>query len=182
MIQLETERLIMRMWREDDFEAYARICSDPEVMRYLNQEGVPLTRSESWRQLAFLVGHWHLRGYGHWAVEEKSSERLVGRIGFLNPEGWPDFEIGWTLGREYWGKGYAIEGARRALEYAFTQLNRQHVISLIRPGNQGSINVAERLGEQFEGRTEVAGLELLVYGIHLDAWRAASQLIQPERN
>jgi RimJ/RimL family protein N-acetyltransferase len=173
MIQLETDRLIMRMWRENDFEAYARICADPEVMRYLNKDGKPLTRSEAWRQLAFLIGHWHLRGYGHWAVEEKASGNLVGRIGFLNPEGWPDFEIGWTLGRGYWGKGYAIEGARRVLEYAFTEFKRERVISLIRPGNQGSINVAERLGEKLEGRTEVDGLDLLVYAIHRDAWQGA---------
>jgi RimJ/RimL family protein N-acetyltransferase len=86
MIELETERLIMRMWREDDFEAYARICADPEVMRYLNKDSKPLTRLESWRHMAFLIGHWHLRGYGHWAVVEKSSGNLVGRIGFLYPE------------------------------------------------------------------------------------------------
>lgn len=173
MTELETERLILRMWREDDFEAYARICADPDVMRYLTKEGKPLTRLEAWRHLAFLIGHWHLRGYGHWAVEEKSGGSLVGRIGFLYPEGWPDFEIGWILGREYWGRGYAIEGARRALEYAFTELDREHVVSLIRPGNQGSINVAEKLGEKLEGRTEVAELEVLVYGIHRDAWHAA---------
>jgi RimJ/RimL family protein N-acetyltransferase len=173
MIKLETERLIMRMWREDDFEAYARICADPEVMRYLNKDSKPLTRLESWRHMAFLIGHWHLRGYGHWAVVEKSSGNLVGRIGFLYPEGWPEFEIGWTLGSEYWGKGYAIEGARRALEYAFAELDREHVVSLIRPGNQGSINVAERLGEKLEGRTEVAGLDVLVYGIYRNEWRAA---------
>ena len=163
----------MRMWREDDFEPYASICADPEVMRFLNKEGKPLTRQEAWRQLAFLTGHWHLRGYGHWAVEEKSSGNLVGRIGFLNPEGWPDFEIGWTLGREYWGRGYAIEGARRALEYAFTELDRDHVVSLILPGNQASVSVAERLGEKLKGSAEVAGLHVLVYGMDRDAWRAA---------
>jgi RimJ/RimL family protein N-acetyltransferase len=78
-----------------------------------------------------------------------------------------------TLKSEYWGKGYAIEGARRALEYAFAELDREHVVSLIRPGNQGSINVAERLGEKLEGRTEVAGLDVLVYGIYRNEWRAA---------
>ena len=161
------------MWREDDFEAYARICADPEVMRYLNKEGKPLTRLQAWQHMAYLIGHWHLRGYGHWAVEEKANGKLVGRIGFLNPVGWPDFEIGWTLGREYWGRGYAIEGARRALEYAFTELDRKHVVSLILPGNQGSIKVAERLGEKFEGGAEVGGLDVLVYGIDRDGWRAA---------
>jgi|SRR5436190_2896463 len=172
MIQLETGRLILRMWRENDFEPYARICADPEVMRYLNKEGKPLSRLQSWQHLAFLIGHWHLRGYGHWAVEEKSSGNLVGRIGFLYPAEWPDLEIGWTLGREYWGKGYATEGASRALEYAFNDLDRAHVVSLIRPGNEGSIKVAERLGETLEGRTEVGGLEVLVYGIYRNGHRA----------
>lgn len=164
MVELETERLILRMFREDDFDSYARICADPDVMRYL-AEGKPYTRAEAWRHMAFLIGHWQLRGYGHWAVEEKASGHIIGRIGFLNPEGWPGFEIGWTLGREYWGKGYAAEGARRALHYAFTELDRDHVISLIHPDNQASIRVAERLGERLEGKADVFGKEVLVYGV-----------------
>lgn len=171
MIQLETERLILRMWREADFEAYARICADPEVMRYLG--GKPYTRLEAWRHMAYLVGHWHLRGYGHWAVEEKASGQLIGRLGLQNPEGWPGFEIGWTLARESWGKGYATEGARRALEYAFTEMGRGHVISLIHPENRASIRVAERLGEKVEGKTEVLGIDVLIYGVSREAWRAA---------
>ncbi len=163
-VQLETERLILRMWREEDFEPYAEICKDPEVMRYLN--GKPYTRLESWRHLAFLIGHWHLRGYGHWAVEEKASGELAGRIGYLNPDGWPGFEIGWTLGRRFWGKGYAIEGARRALDYAFTELDQRHVISLIHPENHPSIRVAEKLGEKHEAATEILGTPLLIYGVY----------------
>jgi RimJ/RimL family protein N-acetyltransferase len=162
-VQLETDRLILRMWRDDDFEAYAKMCADPEVMRYLG--GKPFDRSEAWRHMAFLVGHWQLRGYGHWAVEEKASREFVGRIGFLNPEGWPAFEIGWTLAREFWGRGYAIEGARRALLYAFDELDKDHVISLIDPQNKNSIKVAERLGEKEEGKTELFGREVLIYGI-----------------
>ncbi|HKG21980.1 MAG TPA: GNAT family N-acetyltransferase [Blastocatellia bacterium] len=171
MVQLETERLILRMWRNEDFETYAEICANPEVMRYLG--GKTFTRLEAWRHMAFLVGHWQLMGYGHWAVEEKETGSLIGRIGFLNPEGWPGFEIGWTLGREHWGKGYAIEGARRALEYAFDDLDRDHVISLIHPENRGSITVAERLGEKPEGKTDLMGIEVLIYGIDRDTWRAA---------
>jgi RimJ/RimL family protein N-acetyltransferase len=151
------------MWRNEDFEAYARICADAEVMRYLG--GKTFTPLEAWRHMAFLVGHWHLLGYGHWAVEEKASGDVIGRLGFLNPEGWPGFEIGWTLAREHWGKGYAVEGARRALEYAFTELDRDHVISLIHPENRASIKVAERLGEKLEGETELLGIDVLVYGI-----------------
>lgn len=171
-VRLETERLILRMFREDDFEAYARICADADVMRYLGG-GKPYTRLEAWRHMAFLVGHWQLRGYGHWAVEEKASGNLVGRIGFLNPAGWPGFEIGWTLGRESWGRGYATEGARRALDYAFGEMGRDHVISLIHPENEGSIRVAERLGERLEGTAEIFGIEHLVYGIDREAWSSA---------
>jgi RimJ/RimL family protein N-acetyltransferase len=101
-VTLETERLILRMWRDDDHEQYAKLCADPEVMRFLG--GKTFSPMESWRHMAFMIGHWHLRGYGPWAIEEKSSGRLLGRIGFFNPAGWPGFELGWTLGREVLGK------------------------------------------------------------------------------
>lgn len=115
--------------------------------------------------MAFLVGHWELLGFGHWAVEEKSSGKFAGRLGFLNPAGWPGFEIGWTLGHEFQGKGYATEGAKRALQYAFEELDKDHVISLIDPQNKASIRVAERLGEKLEGETELMGRNVLIYGI-----------------
>ena len=84
----------------------------------------------------------------------------------MNPAGWPGFELGWTLGRDSWGKGFAIEGARRALEYAFKEMDRDHVISLIAPDNVRSMKVAERLGEKVEGKTELLGKEVFIYGIH----------------
>jgi RimJ/RimL family protein N-acetyltransferase len=163
MLTLETERLILRQWREDDFEDYAAICADPEVMRYLG--GKPFTRLEAWRHMAFLIGHWQLRGYGHWAVEEKATGRVIGRLGFLNPEGWPGFEVGWTLARDAWGKGYASEGARHALSHAFTEMGRRRVISLIHPENRASIKVAERMGEKPEGETEILGIPVIIYGV-----------------
>jgi len=125
------------MLREDDFESYARNFSEPEVTRYLG-DGKPLDRREAWRSMAFHVGHWALRGYGMWAVEEKASGRLVGR----------------------------------ALAYAFTELGREHVISMIRPENVPSIKVAERIGERLESRSELFGREVLIYGIDRRTWRA----------
>lgn len=91
--------------------------------------------------------------------------KYIGRIGFFYPEGWPGFELGWVLGREFWGKGYASEGARRALEYGFAEMGRDHVISLIHPDNSPSIKVAERLGEGIEGETELFGHTVLIYGV-----------------
>src|SRR5512145_997396 len=162
------------MFREDDLDAYAAICADGEVMRYLG-DGKTLTRSEAWRQMAMILGHWQLRSYGLWAVEERATGALVGRLGFFQPEGWPGFELGWMLRRASWGKGYATEGARRALAHAFTNLGRDRVISLIRPANLASIRVAERLGERFEGRTELFGHEALVYGVDRRRWETAAR-------
>jgi len=163
VITLETDRLKLRGWRNEDFDEFAELCADAEVMRFIG--GKAVDRLEAWRQFAFHVGHWELRGYGHWVVEEKSTGRLVGRVGFLNPVGWPAFEIGWTLKREFWGKGYASEAARRALQYGFNELDKPHIISLIHPENKASIHVAERLGETLEGKTELFGHDVLIYGI-----------------
>jgi RimJ/RimL family protein N-acetyltransferase len=174
-ITLETERLILRWFREEDFEQFCQICDDAEVMRFLG-DGKPMTPMEVWRQMATFMGHWYFRGYGIWAVEEKKTGRLVGRIGFMNPAGWPGFELGWTLGRDSWGKGYATEGARRALEYAFTEMDRDHVISLIAPENLASIRVAERLGEKVEGNTHVMSRDVLIYGISHEEWKSIAQI------
>ena len=172
MKTLRTERLVLRMFREDDLDEYAALAGDPEVTRYLG-DGSTLGRADAWRQMAMILGHWQLRGYGMWAVEESATGRLAGRIGFFNPEGWPGFELGWTLAREFWGRGYATEGAGRALEYGFNEMGREHVISLIRPANLPSIRVAERLGERREATVELQGAPALVYGISREDWLAA---------
>ena len=93
----------------------------------------------------------------------------------MNPIGWPAFELGWTLDRDSWGQGYATEGAQRALAYAFTELGRDHVISLIDPANVASAKVAERLGEKVEGKTELLGKEVLIYGIGREQWLTLQQ-------
>jgi RimJ/RimL family protein N-acetyltransferase len=173
MVMLESDRLILRMLRDSDLDAYAEMCADPEVMRYIG-DGQPMARPMAWRNLAMVVGHWTLRGYGLWAVEEQASGVFVGRIGFWNPEGWPGFELGWMLRRSFWGRGYATEGARAALQFAFTHLEQPSVISLIHPENAVSIRVAERLGEFRVGVTELMGKQVLVYRITRAEWESAN--------
>jgi RimJ/RimL family protein N-acetyltransferase len=128
----------------------------------------------AWRKLAMMIGHWSLRGYGLWAAEEQASGAFAGYVGFWNPDGWPDFELGWTLRRSFWGQGYATEGARAALRFGFTELDRPHVISLIQPGNAASIRVAGRLGERLAGSAEVLGKPALVYRITRAEWQAVA--------
>lgn len=172
-VTLESERLLLRWLREADFDQFARMCRDPEVMRFLG--GELTTDIDVWRQMASIMGHWYFRGHGIWAVEEKSTGNLIGRIGFIYPIGWPAFELGWTLARESWGKGYATEGAQRALHYAFNEMGRDHVISLIAPANVASARVAQRLGEKIEGQTELLGKEVLIYGIGREEWAASQE-------
>jgi RimJ/RimL family protein N-acetyltransferase len=109
------------------------------------------------------VGHWTLRGFGVWAVEERASGAFVGRIGCFEPEGWPGFEIAYTLARPAWGQGYAREAARAALAHARETLGRADVISIVRPANAASIRVAEALGAVRDGTIEFFGAPASIY-------------------
>ena len=170
---LETPRLRLRQFREDDLDAWARITSDPEVMRYVG--GSALTREDAWRSLGYLLGHWKIRGFGLWAAEEKKSGALVGRIGLYQPEGWPGLEVGWLVERARWGEGFASEGGAASLAYAFEALGAQRVISVIEPPNAASIRVAEKLGERFCERRQLQGKQVSIYAISRVEWEARAQ-------
>jgi len=161
---LDTPRLRLRPFSAADVPAYEAMCADAEVMRYIGA-GQPQTPEEAWRSIAIFLGHWQLRGYGMWALEHRDSGSLLGRVGFIDPPGWPGFELGWLLAREHWGHGYAREAAAAALQHAFEGLQRERVISLIRPQNRRSIAVAEALGCRFAERIELMGGEALVYEV-----------------
>lgn len=164
---LETERLILRkIDAERDFDAWARHMSDERTVKYIG--GKVLDRSLAWRQMASVIGHWEIRGYGFFSVESKATGEWIGRVGPWYPEGWPEPEIGWTIGRDYWGKGYATEAARAALRYVFDELGWKRVIHVILEGNERSIAVAERLGSLYirsqQGLPGVTDQKVLIYG------------------
>ena len=162
-----TERLLLRAFTEHDFEPFAAIVSDPEVVRYLD-DGEPISREECWRGMALFLGHWTLRGYGWWAVEDRRTGDFIGRIGLYNPEGWPGIEIGWLLRRDVWGAGLATEGALAALAFAFDVVGADRVISLIDPRNTRSIRVAEKIGERYERDLLHRDKAVAVYGVSRD--------------
>jgi RimJ/RimL family protein N-acetyltransferase len=175
---LETERLRLRSFRKGDIEGYAAMNADPEVLRYLAGAGAePWDRGRSWRHMAFLLGHWQLGDAGMWAVEHRETGDFIGMVGFAAPDGWPGFELAWTLARRWWGHGYATEAARAALAYAFTVLEKAHVISLIHPQNRASIRVAERLGERLQDHIQHFGREMLCYGIDRETYLTRPHLV-----
>lgn len=163
---LLTERLILRRFRPDDFDTYAALLADPRLMEYVG-DGKPQSCGQAWANLALLMGHWQMRGYGLWAVLLRDSGRLIGRCGLWHPEGWPGVEIGWMLARECWGRGYATEAARAVLAHAQQQQLAESLISLIHPSNERSIAVARRLGGSFERTLPLRGQHVSLYRIPL---------------
>ncbi|MBZ8139875.1 GNAT family N-acetyltransferase [Rubrivivax gelatinosus] len=156
MTRLRTARLVLRLFGAADVDPYAEMCADPDVMRYIGA-GEPVGRDVAWRQIAMFIGHWTLRGHGMWAVERQSDGRLIGRVGFMHPEGWPGCELGWLLAQDAWGQGYAEEAARAALAWGRDVRGIVSPISLIRADNRRSVALAERLGAVQDGEIEFLG-------------------------
>jgi RimJ/RimL family protein N-acetyltransferase len=164
--ELETARLLLRPWREEDLDAYARICADPEVMRYMSGT---MTRDQAAQQLERWIRHWEERGFGLWAVEEKATRVFIGRIGLLYHDDWPEdehkTEVGWLLDRSYWGRGLATEGALASLRYGFEDLGLERIISITKPANLASRRVMEKVGLTYRGETRWRDIDVVWYAV-----------------
>jgi RimJ/RimL family protein N-acetyltransferase len=148
-IQLETERLILRLPQHADFDAYAELQADAEASRYI---GGQLARAPAWRKFLQMPGAWMIQGYAMFSVVEKASGRWIGQAGPWQPEGWPGTEVGWSFLRSAWGRGYAREAAVAAIDWAFANLGWSEVIHSIHPDNHASQVLAQRLGSRNRGR------------------------------
>lgn len=147
-IRIETERLILRPPRAEDFDAYAAKMADAEATRFTGGEQV---RAVAWRGFLASAGAWMIQGFSMFSVIEKASGRWLGRLGPWYPEGWPGTEVGWGLVRDAWGKGYAYEGSVAAIDWAFANLGWSEVIHSIHPDNHASQALAKRLGSTCRG-------------------------------
>lgn len=157
---LETERMFLRALMPADVEAEAVFFASDRSRAV----GGPLPREQVWRLVAAMIGHWALRGFGFWALEEKATGAYLGRVGLWQPEGWPDREIGWTLMQEAEGKGFAHEAALAARHFAYETLGWTTAISLIEGGNARSEALATRLGATLDGAfVHPSGLPLNIW-------------------
>jgi [ribosomal protein S5]-alanine N-acetyltransferase len=161
-LRLETERLRLRPLSMDDLDVLASFYADPQVTRYLGV-GKTLTREESEGSLTRMVRSLELDGFGQLAVERKEDATVIGRCGLLvwdaetltptteaEATGPTELELGYTLGRPYWGAGYATEAAAAVRDHVFGPMRRERLIAFIRPGNVASRRVAEKLGMRHE--------------------------------
>ena len=158
---LETERLRLRPWQASDLDVLAPFMADPVATRYI---AGPLSREDTWRRIAMFIGHWELRGFGNWVIEEKASGALAGYSGLWMPEGWPEPELMWGLLGAFRGRGYATEAASRARAYAAAELKLPRLVSYIMAENEPSRHVAERLGAKLEKEIDLRGAAV-------DVWR-----------
>ena len=147
-LRLDTPRLVLRPVRGEDFEAWAAFCADPEAMSHL---GGVQPRAVAWRSLLTVVGAWHVQGFSFFSVFERDSGQWVGRVGPWQPEGWPGTEVGYSLARAAWGKGYATEAAAACIDWAVETLGWTDIIQTIAPDNTASQAVARRLGATLRG-------------------------------
>ena len=159
--ELETRRLRLRMFRDDDWRGLHEHYADPECTRFTFRRA--LTEAATWRAMASMAGHWLLRGYGPYAVEEKSSGTVLGTVGAWYPIEWPEPEIKWSLARRHWGQGYASEAVRAVQRMAQDCLPHLRLISLIDSRNEASIRLALAVGAVLEREIEFAGAPFHVY-------------------
>ena len=163
MLSLETDRLVLRAPVPQDADALAPMYADPEVMRYVG-DGRTLTRSETERSVRRMIERWEADGFGLFTTVRKDDETVIGRVGLLvwNTVTWEpttraeaadvpsEVEVGYTLGRDYWGQGFATEAAGAVRDYALGELGAARLIALIIHGNTASENVARKLGLEYE--------------------------------
>jgi RimJ/RimL family protein N-acetyltransferase len=163
MLSLETERLVLRTPVPEDAVALAPMYADPEVMRYVG-DGRTLTRRETERSVRRMIERWEADGFGLFTAVRKKDGAVIGRVGLLvwNTDTWQpttrsaagarptEVEVGYTLGRDFWGHGYATEAAGAVRDYALRELGAERLIALIIQGNEASENVARKLGLEYE--------------------------------
>ena len=158
---LETERLILRHYRKDDFRPNHAIVGDGEVMRFVGGTGIDA--EDCWRRLSASVGSWELLGFGGWAVVRKEDDRLVGTVALFNawrdmqPQFGEDPEMGWIFAREVHGQGMAGEACRAVIDWADTALEPAPFWAIIHPENGASLRLADRLGFERLGDSTYKG-------------------------
>ena len=168
-MKIETTRLLLRLPVADDAEPFVEIHQDPEVLalKLVTLTGPPGGIEVGLRNVDRMLRHWDRHGYGQFTVVEKATARVVGCVGFVQPDNWTDIDLGWIIRRSRWGNGFATEAARAVIDWAWNSGTMDHIVSLIAPDNLISIRVALKIGEQLEGQviSPFSGEKVLIYGI-----------------
>jgi ribosomal-protein-alanine N-acetyltransferase len=172
-VELETARLRLRPFREGDLEDLYRLYGDAEVMRYIS-DGRPRTREETVAALARMMGHWPQFGFGMWALFDRTDGRFIGRCGLQPLREGSEIELGYTLFKEFWGRGIATETARLALRHGFETSGLERIIAIAHPANGASRRVMEKVGLRYERTGPFKDQEVVWYALGRDEFRTAT--------
>jgi RimJ/RimL family protein N-acetyltransferase len=164
-LELRTERLLLRQWRDSDAEPLARIYAQPEFVEHMG----PQSPDAANRHVSRFRREWDEEGLSQWAAEDPKTGRLIGRLGLLRHHDWPvapdPVEVGWVLDRAYWGRGLATEAGQASLDLWRTKLDDAQLISITTPENVRSRAVMERLGLTKRGATHWHQLDVVWYAV-----------------
>src|SRR4030095_6963554 len=173
MPEIETDRLLLRMFDPGDLGDLSLIYGDADVMKFLS--GHPLTRDETAGWLNYFLAGWENFGFGWWALVLKESGSLIGHCGLQFIHVTPEVEVTYGLAKAYWRKGLASEAARACLRYGFEELKLERIYALADPGNTGSHKVMERVGMRYDKteyyKDDLYEGDLIYYVISRDAHR-----------
>jgi RimJ/RimL family protein N-acetyltransferase len=177
-VYLETPRLLLCNWKEQDRHALRPLTEDPEVLRYINH-GVPWTETESRAWLDRQRWQRETLGYCYWKLLDRKTHRLVGFCGVQPLENSPETEIGWRLARDCWGRGLASEAAGAAMDDAFRRGGLRRLVALVMEPNLASRRVTEKLGMIYERAVVEFGMDFLLYSIDREKWMAPGVGLSP---
>ena len=155
-MEIETERLLLRPWKEADLGPYHQLCSDPCVMRWIG-DGATRTKDNCRETIQEFTDEWSVNGYGPFALETLEDRQFIGFCGLMTPHFLPEImpavEIGWRLARPMWGKGLATEAAKAALSFGFDKIDLDRIVSIYQTGNDASARVMIKIGMEFDHET-----------------------------
>jgi RimJ/RimL family protein N-acetyltransferase len=161
--EIETPRLVLHPWRISELDEYARLLADPDAMRHITHDYGPLSRPEAQQAHDRILRLWEERGFGAFAAVEKATGRWTGKIGLDYLDRWPGsdrIEVEWQLLPAFWGRGYATEGARAVIEWAFRDLGLDRLIAITVPYHTASRRVMEKCGLSYQGLMTVTDRRL----------------------
>ncbi len=177
---IETPHLVLRAWTAEDASGLHDILQEDGILQYFPNPNPP-PRSKADDYIAHQLAHWQLYGYGHWAVVARDDGRVVGWNGLEYLPELGETEVAYLLSRGVWGRGYATEAARAAVEYGFDTAGLAAIIGLVHPENAGSVRVLEKCGMTFADRLTLWGLDMSRYRVDRASYEQGRQrrAVQP---
>ncbi len=170
MLEIETERLVLRMFVPEDAGDLHRIWNDPDVMRYIKPDWKP-TLEDVRDLMEKLLNRWRESGFGQLAVVPHGHKNLIGYCGFKYLDGTSEVELLYGIEKDYWRRGITTEAARACLKYVFDETKLDRIVAVVRPENRGSWGVMEKLGMKFEGMGRYYNLDLKYYSMMREDFR-----------